>query len=177
MNESYLRKRLVKLCLASKNLLSCFKCCQLIPELCTWEDDTYTHLVTSLVIAYGRIFLKNKPIGTLGDSKWSVLKEKEYRLIHQRLLSSRNKVIAHSDLDYISDLRIEVAINDSGDGDISFKNSISRQELDGKVQGKDLSEGIAFSGLELIMYELPLIREIPKIHILCSSYKKKLIKK
>lgn len=177
MDESYLRRRLVKLCLASKNLLSCFQCCQLIPELCTWEDDTYTHLVTSLVIAYGRIFLKNKPIGTLGDSKWSVLKEKEYRLIHQRLLSSRNKVIAHSDLDYISDLRIEVAINDSGDGDISFKNSISRQELDGKVQGKDLSEGIAFSGLELIMYELPLIREIPKIHILCSSYKKKLIKK
>jgi hypothetical protein len=140
----------------------------LIPELCSWEDNTYFHLITSLVIAYGRVFFDNKPIGKLGDSKWTVLKEKEYRLIHQRLLSSRNKVIAHSDLDYISDLRIEVTINDSGDGDISFKNSISRQELDGKVEGKDLSEGIAFSGLELIMYDLPLFTDIRKIHILCS---------
>lgn len=63
------------------------------------QDTNYLPLQDSIVIAYGRAFTRNKPYGKL-DKSWSQFNIKEHKEMHDKLLDTRHKLVAHSDIDY-----------------------------------------------------------------------------
>ncbi len=63
------------------------------------KDENYLPLQDSIVVAYARPFKRNKPYGAL-DEKWSSFAIKEYLEMHNKLIETRDKLVAHSDKEY-----------------------------------------------------------------------------
>lgn len=63
------------------------------------EDPLYYPLLCSIFICYARPFTNNKGLGCL-PNKWGKFKKRKFQEGHDVMIRNRNKILAHSDLDF-----------------------------------------------------------------------------
>lgn len=93
------KMNLYKLVVARSDIKAAFETCELFMKTVdNLGHDLYYPLFCSIVICYGRPFSDNEPIGPL-PGYWSKFSDKRLQETHDDLISTRNKLVAHSDLD------------------------------------------------------------------------------
>lgn len=92
------KKMLVKLAVARTDILAaCQVCDLLIQHKPDPHESLYAALNSALVVAYGRPFTTNKPLGAL-PAKWGRFANARHQELHEDLLRHRHQWIAHSDV-------------------------------------------------------------------------------
>jgi hypothetical protein len=91
------KKQLIKLALAFQDITAALQACDLMlerkPGLGT---PLYDALNSAIVISYARPFTDNKPLGPLSN-RWSRFENSRHRELHDDLLRTRKRLVAHSD--------------------------------------------------------------------------------
>jgi hypothetical protein len=89
---------LQRLLIAREDVTGAFEACGLL--LNTVADDIghplYYPLSCAIIVCYARPFTHNQPYGGLGR-RWPGYTNPEFRAVHDEVLETRNKIVAHSD--------------------------------------------------------------------------------
>ena len=92
------KKDLYKLLIARSDLVASSRACKLMLE--SVDDighDLYYPLFSSIIICYARPFTNNEPYGAL-SKKWVKFNDPRLQEVHDKIMSARHELIAHSDL-------------------------------------------------------------------------------
>ena len=102
MTKEYIerKKLLYKLCVAKSDITSAMIACNyLITSVKDTDDPLYLPLLNAIIVCYWRPFSNNFPLGPL-PKKWNNFRNKKNQTIHSTLSTFRDKIVAHSDLEY-----------------------------------------------------------------------------
>lgn len=95
--RSQQKLELHKLVVARSDFGSAQSTCRLVLEQVKGvSDKLYPPLFQAAVIAYGRPFIDNKSTGVL-SSHWRQFTDTRLKAAHEKLIQTRNELIAHSD--------------------------------------------------------------------------------
>ena len=91
------KKELYKLAVARSDVTEALRLTEfLIAQVRELSDPIYLPLYHAVVAAYARPFKRSQPLGKLGDN-WAAFGNPRNQATHDRLITLRDKVIAHSD--------------------------------------------------------------------------------
>lgn len=94
------KKALYKLIVARADINAALKSTQLfIKKVKSLNDPIYYLMLCSIIICYARPFTNNEGLGCL-PKKWGKFKRRKFQEGHDSMIQNRNKIIAHSDLDF-----------------------------------------------------------------------------
>ncbi len=91
------KRELYKLIIARSDITAALNVCDLfLKEVKGLDHPLYYPLFCSIVICYARPFTDNRPLGRL-PKKWTIFPNARAQWTHNKLISTRNELMAHSD--------------------------------------------------------------------------------